>query len=213
MIAFGTPFIAVLKEAGITLNQYFMLYCYVYEKKHLLNEYNKNVEPIPIDNLTVLKKKGFLIDLKGKWMSTDRGEEFIKDMVDSFSDQRSDNPLLGDEDLVSLENVYEAEFEKFLNSYPVKIRRANGMESYLKEGTKEIRDLYISIVKSNRATTTSLQLAIDYYVKRYTDNGNTAYMKTLKNWLSQDIWKDVINYMDSPNFKTQNSVNYGGKIE
>jgi len=111
MIAFGTPFIAVLKEAGITLNQYFMLYCYVYEKKHLLNEYNKNVEPIPIDNLAVLKKKGFLIDLEGKWMSTDRGEEFIKDMVDSFSDQRSDNPLLGDEDLVSLENVYEAEFE------------------------------------------------------------------------------------------------------
>ena len=39
MIAIGTPFIELLTKDNLTLNQYFVLYCYAYDKIHLLEQY------------------------------------------------------------------------------------------------------------------------------------------------------------------------------
>ena len=77
------------------------------------------------------------------------------------ADQKSDNPFLGDEDITEIsDSVYDTEFKKFLDAYPVKIRRTNGTESYLKEGTKEIKELYVKIITGKRATPQQMQDAI-----------------------------------------------------
>ena len=83
----------------------------------------------------------------------------------------------------------------------------------MKEGTKEIKELYVKIITSKRATPQQMQDAIEYYVRRYTDSGNLPYLKTLKNWLLQEIWRDVLGHISGPNYKPVKTVNYGGKIE
>ena len=71
---------------------------------------------------------------------TNKGIIFIKNLVDSYTDQKADNPLLADENLLDLaEDIYGEEFKTFFATYPVKVRRVNGREDNLREGKKEIK--------------------------------------------------------------------------
>ena len=45
MIAFGKTFTDVLVEANMSLTQYFILYCYVYDKEELLKIHTKTFGP------------------------------------------------------------------------------------------------------------------------------------------------------------------------
>jgi hypothetical protein len=217
MVAIGEPFIQTLIENNLSLREYFILYCKVYDKEHLIDKYQEKFTDLKLFSVYgKLVTKGFLLRLDGDkgYISTEKGDDFIYGLVDSYADQKSDNPFLGDEDITEIsDSVYDTEFKKFLDAYPVKIRRTNGTESYLKEGTKEIKELYVKIITGKRATPQQMQDAIEYYVRRYTDSGNLPYLKTLKNWLLQEIWRDVLGHISGPNYKPVKTVNYGGKIE
>ena len=118
MIAIGKPFIEILMDAQLSLEEYFVLYCFSYDKRDLVKLYSNNVEAIKISTLHSLKDKGYLYDTP-IWVITEKGNSFIRDLVDSYHDAKSDNPFLGDEDLVELaENIYETEFNTFLSTYP-----------------------------------------------------------------------------------------------
>jgi hypothetical protein len=214
MIAFGDPFIQMLEEAQLTLTEYLVLYCHVFDKKHLIERYDK-IENYSTDTAIIsLLKKKFLVRFKDAYMATDVGDEFIRDHVSSYQDAVTDNPLLGEEDLDKLsESSYEEGFQKLVDTYPVKVRRQNGVESYLKEGTKDIKKLYIKAIESKQVTGVDLQRALDYYVRRYADSGNVAYMKTLKNWFAQDIWKDVLSNLHTESVHTNKRIDYGGKVD
>jgi hypothetical protein len=214
MIAFGAPFIQMLEEAKLTITEYFVLYCYVYEKQELIKQYDK-LENYSTDTaISSLLKKKFLVQFKDAYIPSELGDLFIRDQVTAYTDALSDNPFLGEEDLTQLAEIsYEESFKKLLASYPAKVRRINGIESYLKEGTKEIKRLYIKALETKEITAPDLQKAIEHYVRRYVDSGNIAYMKTLKNWFAQDIWKDVIANMHTESVHTTKRVDYGGRIE
>ena len=213
MIAFGKLFIEVLIDIQLTLEEYFVLYCFAYDKKPLIKMYSNNINPIPLKILNNLKERGFLKETDSKkWLITSKGSQFIKDMIDSYEDAKSDNPFLGDEDLVDLaESVYEKEFNSFISTYPIKTTRIDGRVDYLKEGSKEIKKLYLSVLQSGRATPVQMQKAIEYYVKKQKSQGLT-YIKTLKNWLKQEIWRDTLNFIEIDNNDTKKDVNYGGKF-
>ena len=215
MIAFGKIFMDTLKEANVSLTQYFILYCYVYDKEDLLNMHNEQFGPFKDDDYFALRANKYIVLYDDKWTATDNGETFIKNLVDSYADQKTDNPFLGEQNLATLsDDIYKEEFAKFLETYPTNVLRSNGRSDFVKEGTKEIRKLYLKFIQDKEATPQDLQLAIEYYVKTYTDNGNMAYMKTLKNWLGQEIWKDVLKHKENIiNSGGDKTVDYGGKIE
>ena len=211
MIAIGKPFVEVLMDVQLSLEEYFVLYCFSYDKRDLVKLYSKNVETIRISTLNSLKDKGYLFDTP-QWVITEKGNSFIRDLVDSYQDAKSDNPFLGDEDLIDLaENVYDKEFTLFLSAYPTKAIRTDGRVDYLKEGTKEIKKIYLSLIQSGRVTTQDLQKAVEFYVKRQETKG-LSYVKTLKNWLKQDIWRDTLNVMTSETEINKTDINYGGKL-
>ena len=214
MIAIGKPFVDILIETQLNLEEYSLLYCLVYDKREVIKAYSRNVNTIPINMINTLSERGFLRkNQEDEWVATEKSIKFIKSMVDSYADQKADNPLLGDEDLIDLaDQVYEAEFSDFLSAYPTKAIRPNGRTDYLKEGTKDIKKMYLGIIQTSRCTPARLQSAIDYYVQRQKRNGLT-YIKTLKNWLKQEIWKDILNIIDTEGpSKPNKDINYGGKI-
>ena len=211
MIAIGKPFVEILMDVQLTLEEYFVLYCFSYDKRDLIKLYSKNIETVGVSTLEDLKDKGYLFDTP-KWVITEKGNSFIRDLVDSYHDAKSDNPFLGDEDLVDLaENVYEKEFDLFLSAYPTKSVRIDGRVDYLKEGTKEIKKLYLSLIQSGRSSTQDLQKAVEFYTKRQESKG-LSYIKTLKNWLKQDIWRDTLNVMTTETEINKEDINYGGKF-
>ena len=211
MIAIGKPFVEVLMDVQLTFQEYFVLYCFSYDKKDLIKLYSKNIETISTETLNSLKDKGYLFDTP-KWVITEKGNSFVRDLVDSYHDAKSDNPFLGDEDLIDLaENVYDKEFTLFLSAYPTKAIRIDGRVDYLKEGTKEIKKIYLSLIQSGRSSTQDLQKAVEFYVKRQKPKG-LVYIKTLKNWLKQDIWRDTLNVMTSETETNKEDINYGGKF-
>jgi len=211
MIAIGKPFVEVLMDVQLSLEEYFVLYCFSYDKRELVKLYSKNVELIRINTLNSLKDKGYLFDTP-QWVITEKGNSFIRNLVDSYQDAKSDNPFLGDEDLIDLaENVYDKEFTLFLSAYPTKAIRNDGRVDYLKEGTKEIKKIYLSLIQSGRSSTQDLQKAVEFYTTRQRAKG-LVYIKTLKNWLKQDIWRDTLNVMTSETETNKTDINYGGKL-
>ena len=216
MIAYGRPFIELLKDKQITVTQHFILYCYAYNKLDMLTKYVESIESIHISNFEHLEKLGYF-EMKdatlGKWEITFAGIDLIKGMTDSFADEKSENPFLGDDDLIERSlSLYADEFEEFIALYPTKVTRASGQTSYLKEGRKAIKDLYIKIIQEQKVTPQQLQVAVKFYIDKRKATGNVAYLKTLKNWLKEEIWKDILIGLKKNKNKPNKNVNYGGKL-
>ena len=221
MIAIGKPMVSILIENDLYFEEYCILYCYVYNKVDVLVEYCKS-------NKLVSKKGGILLSLRDKGYlhikpedfridelkPTNKGIMFIKNLVDSYTDQKADNPLLADENLLDLaENIYGEEFKKFFAAYPVKVRRINGREDNLREGKKEIKQLYLNIIQRNKISPQRLQKILEVYIQEKKRTGSAAYLKTLRNWLKQDIWKDVIEWVANKQSTNNNKdIDYGGKL-
>ena len=217
MIAIGTPFVNLLIDKQITINQYFIMYCFVYNKTESLKQYFEDT-PFPFGEVTRLQKRGYIdIDMEFfDWWDSIRPTfkciKFIKDLVDSYADTKSENPFADDENLEDLaNNIYDSEFEEFFSIYPREVLRMNGKIGKLKEGKKEIKKLYISIIRTKKVSASNLRKYVEHYLREKKGSGSIAYIKTLKNWLAQEIYMDVkdeINYKD-PNKK----VDYGGKVK
>ena len=207
--------IEILTEKDLTFEEYCILYCYVYKKVDALEPYALGKNMIPVFKL---QDKGY-VRIKPKSMKirdvtpTNKGITFIKNLVDSYADQKSDNPLLADENLLDLaEDVYGEEFKAFFAAYPVKVRRTNGRIDNLREGKKEIKELYLGILQRNKITPQRLQKTLETYVEEKKKTGSVAYLKTLKNWLKQDIWKDVLEWVASKRSTNTKDIDYGGKL-
>ena len=111
------------------------------------------------------------------------------------------------------ENIYGEEFKKFFAAYPVKVRRINGREDNLREGKKEIKQLYLNIIQRNKISPQRLQKILEVYIQEKKRTGSAAYLKTLRNWLKQDIWKDVIEWVANKQSTNNNKdIDYGGKL-
>lgn len=216
MIAIGTPFIELLTKDNLTLNQYCVLYCYAYDKIHLLEQYfRNNKEEIKcIQDLikrnylhTENNTKTTLVDLSPTMKCT----QYIKDMVDSYADMKSENILSDDEELFDLiEDIYKKEFKLFHDTYPITTIRKNGFKASLRENKKQCKQLYIQILKDKKITSSMLQKCLEYYIAEKKKGGDIAYLKTMKNFLKDETWRDVKEQMKLNANKTD--VDYGGKL-
>ena len=69
MIAIGKPFVDTLVENHITIREYFIIYCYVYDKVHLLRDYNA-VQRAKVEDVTNLVKNKEFLQIKNPTVST-----------------------------------------------------------------------------------------------------------------------------------------------
>jgi|10_taG_2_1085330.scaffolds.fasta_scaffold12035_3 hypothetical protein len=223
MIAIGTPFIELLTKNNLTLTQYCVLYCYAYDKVHLLEKYFKEnkfeIECVQdlitkkylySENTTCiyeLANKKALADL----LPTTKCIQYIKDLVDSYADMKSENILSDDEELFDLiEDIYKKEFKLFHDTYPITTIRKNGFKASLRENKKQCKQLYIQILKDKKITSSMLQKCLEYYIAEKKKGGDIAYLKTMKNFLKDETWRDVKEQMKLNVNKTD--VDYGGKL-
>ena len=219
MIAFGKPFINMLKDNELTLKEYFILYCYAYDKIYLLREY-VSIEKISMKDVAKLVGLKYLmvkrevddVNLDG-FKCASKGTRFIKSMVDSFQDAKADNLLLGDEDLDDLAmEKYNKEFTEFYEAYPATVIRMNGNESSLRLQKKLCKELYIGVLKSNTFNHHKMLDIVTYYISQKTNNNSLQYLKTLKNYLRDEVYVDVNDHMSLKNENNNKNINYGGKI-
>ena len=216
MIAIGTPFIELLTKDNLTLNQYFVLYCYAYDKIHLLEQYfRSNKEEIKCVQDLITRKylysenntKTTLVDL----LPTTKCIQYIKDMVDSYADMKAENILSDDEELFDLiDNIYKKEFKLFHDTYPITTIRKNGFKASLIENKKQCKQFYIQVLKDKKITSSMLQKCLEYYIADKKRGGDLAYLKTMKNFLKDETWRDVMEQMKTYSNKT--NVDYGGKL-
>ena len=221
MIALGKPFINMLKDNELTIKEYLILYCYAYDKVYLLREY-RNLESITLKDLATLVDRKYImvkkevdeVNLDG-FKSTSKGTRFVKSMVDSFEDAKADNLLLGDEDLDDLAMTkYNKEFTEFYETYPATVIRMNGNESNLRLQKKLCKELYIGILQSKEFNHQNMIDILKHYVQSKTNHGSLQYLKTLKNYLRDEVYVDVKDHMNLKNKQNNNNknVDYGGKI-
>jgi len=215
MIAIGKPMVLILIENDLSFEEYCILYCYVYNKVDVLESYSLGRNMLPVFKL---KEKGYL-NIKPQSMRiqdatpTNKGTAFIKNLVDSYTDQKADNPLLADENLLDLaEDIYGEEFKKFFTTYPVKVRRINGREDNLREGKKEIKQLYLTTIQRSKITPQRLQKILELYIQEKKRTGSAAYLKSLRNWLKQDVWRDVLDWVANKKSSNNKDIDYGGKL-
>ena len=214
MIAIGTPFIDLLTKSELNLTQYCVLYCYAYNKVYLLEEYfRNNRQEIKYMNflfeqnyLQTNAAKPTLVDI----FPTHKCISYIKDLVDSYDDIKAEN-ILADDSLFDLtDDIYKEEFNLFHESYPVSVIRKNGTKSMLRENKKQCKELYIQTLTDKKIKASELQKCLLFYIEEKTKRGDIAFLKTMRNFLKDETWRDVKEYMDNNN--NNKDVDYGGKL-
>ena len=219
MIPIGSPFITFLIQNNLTIQQYVVLYCYAYNKLDALNKYDEKFK-IDWTQVQGLLRSGYLALIDdcdfeecrfGNLKNTRKNKIFIKSLVDSFDDAKSELILSEEDDVDTIaQDAYEQDFDIFYNTYPRKVLRHNGKEAYLRENKKLSKDEYIKILRSGRISTVDLQRSLEHYIDSKTKRGDMCWIKTMLNFLRQEIWSDMID--DINNNEPDNTINYGGKM-
>ena len=214
MIAIGTPFIDLLTKSELNLTQYCVLYCYAYDKTYLLEQYFRNNKE-EIKCIKPLIEKGYLetgaikptlVDVS----PTHKCISYIKDLVDSYDDIKAEN-ILADDSLFDLtDDIYKEEFTLFHESYPISVIRKNGMKSMLRENKKQCKESYIQTLTDKKIKASELQKCLLFYIEEKTKRGDMAFIKTMRNFLKDETWRDVQEYMNTSN--NNKDVDYGGKL-
>ena len=214
MIAIGTPFIELLEKDELNLTQYCALYCYAYNKVDLLKQYLKKNKD-DLKHIKPLLDRGFLksensnklVDLK----PTIKCISYIKDLVDSYADIKAEHILTDDDSMFDLVNdLYKDEFKLFHDTYPITVIRKNGFKSSLRENKKQCKELFIETLKDRKISASNLQKCLEYYLTEKKKSGDLAYVKTMRNFLKDETWRDVQEYMKINDNKKD--VDYGGKL-
>jgi hypothetical protein len=190
MIAIGTPFINLLNKDELNLTQYCVLYCYAYDKVYLLEEYfKKNKEDIK--HVKPLIERNYLDISDGTKLTnitpTHKCISYIKDLVDSYD-----------------------EFKIFHDTYPVTVIRKNGFKASLRENKKQCKELFIETLKNKKISANNLQKCLVFYLEEKKKGGDMAYLKTMRNFLKEETWRDVLEKMNITD--NNKDVDYGGKL-
>ena len=214
MIAIGTPFIELLNKDELNLTQYCTLYCYAYNKIDLLEQYFKNNKK-DIEHVRPLIERGYLETPNGNKLQsiipTIKCISYIKDLVDSYADIKAENILADDDNMFDLINdLYKEEFKIFHQTYPVSVIRKNGFKASLRENKKQCKELFIQTLQDKKISASDLQKCLEYYIEEKKKRGDVAYLKTMRNFLKDETWRDVKEYMEVNTNKKD--VDYGGKL-
>lgn len=103
-------------------------------------------------------------------------------------------------------------FEEIYNIYPIKVRRPDGKENFLRRDRKTCEQLYNIIVKGSQDTHAHIMKCLQFELKDRESTGTLKYMKTLSNWLSDKEWKNYEDVVDDASYLKEKRL-YGDTIE
>ena len=214
MIAIGLPFIELLEKEELNLTQYCVLYCYAYNKVSLLEKYFR-IHKEDIKHVKPLIERGYLNIDNGTKLSniepTMKCISYIKDLVDSYEDIKADTILFDDDSMIDIINdLYKDEFKLFHDTYPITTIRKNGFKSSLRENKKQCKELFVQTLTDKKISASNLQKALVFYLEDKRKGGDMAYIKTMRNFLKEETWRDVQEKMNTIN--DNKDVDYGGKL-
>ena len=214
MIAIGTPFIDLLNKSKLNLTQYCVLYCYAYNKVSLLEKYFKENKE-DLKHIKPLIEDGYLDISDGTKLKNIQPNmkciSYIKDLVDSYADIKAET-ILSDEDAMFdlIDDLYKDEFKLFHDTYPITTIRRNGFKSSLRENKKQCKELFIQTLKDKKISASNLQKCLVFYLEEKKKGGDMAYIKTMRNFLKEETWRDVQEKMNIVN--DNKDIDYGGKL-
>lgn len=105
-----------------------------------------------------------------------------------------------------------SDFEELYNTFPVKVRRPDGKESFLKRDRKTSEQLYSIIIKSNQYDHAHIMKCLKYELEEKELSNSLGYMKTLSNWLSDREWRNYEDCVEN-NKHNEKLMLYGTTIE
>jgi hypothetical protein len=99
-------------------------------------------------------------------------------------------------------------YDEFLEHFPVKVLRPDGVTDYLRSDLKRCKVIYNKIVKGDRETHNNILRYLDEEVKVRNATNQMKFMKRLPKWLASEEWETWrLKLEDSP---TDNiSLGYG----
>ena len=109
-----------------------------------------------------------------------------------------------------IDDLYKNEFNLFHEAYPVTTIRTNGFKSSLRENKKQCKELFIQTLKDKKISASNLQKCLLFYLEEKKKGGDMAYIKTMRNFLKEETWRDVLEKMNMDD--NNNDIDYGGKL-
>jgi hypothetical protein len=103
-------------------------------------------------------------------------------------------------------------FEELFYTYPLKVRRPDGKEDFLRRDRKTTEQIYSIIVKDNRDVHDHIMKCLKFEMEHKAATGSLGYMKTLLNWLSDKEWKNYEDVVDDDIYRIKQTL-YGSTIE
>lgn len=167
----------------------------------------------------LFEQKYFILDDYLKSTNTyERFSEIVNNLASKslihFNPENS--PYVYKTIVVSIDSVRKlgnyTNFEALHSLYPVKVRRPDGKETFLRKDKRTAEQIYNMIVKGNQDIHNHIMKCLKLEIKDRTAKNNLAYMKTLTNWLSDKEWKEYEDIADDLSYKT-NKYLYGTDIE
>ena len=143
--------------------------------------------------------------------TTDWYGPYWEDLVDSYDDIKADTILFDDDSMIDIiDDLYKDEFKLFHDTYPITTIRRNGFKSSLRENKKQCKELFIQTLKDKKISASNLQKCLVFYLEEKKKGGDMAYVKTMRNFLKEETWRDVQEKMNIIN--DNKDVDYGGKL-
>lgn len=185
----------VLINNKISAHQY-LIVCLLFEQKYdVLDNYLKKTNTYEQldEDLTNLSTRGFIHY---------NSELFPYNSYKSILVSNTNVKLLGK----------YSNFDEIYNLYPVKVRRPDGKEAFLRKDRKTSEQIYSIIVKENKETHDHILKLLKLELQDREKTNTLGYMKTLVNWLSNREWRDYEDVVDDASYKKDKYL-YGTNIE
>ena len=155
-----------LVRLNLPIKQYIICYLLKNNAHHQLLKYLK-IDPIDIPFLENMVKEG--------WIT---GSNL--------------NSITNIQVTTKFKNLFEAKdyFQELVDTFPVKVVRPDGNESYLRIGQKKAKLKYIRIIKNSRLKHDTIINALKAEIALRTRQNTLKFMKTLPNWLDGEEFKN-----------------------
>ncbi len=172
-----------LFRTGLSLNQYYTLYCTCYKQYDLLEKYSNINGPIRLQDLHSLQNKGLIT---------------FNEPVVSYDDIRPTDQaykILG----FTKEDQW---FEELWNVFPRRTPKGRVLKQI---GHQKAKKKYFSRIKSE-SDHRKILAALDRELKHRAATGNIDYMQSLETWLNNESW-NAFPEEDTP------KLSFGNEIE
>jgi len=169
--------------------------------------------------LYLIHKKNYLIANKILASRPVLTEEVLNDLVNKRLIHNSNLPGFCNPQKIQVrdmfvENVIKSTsfFDEFLEHFPTKVIRPDGITDYLRSDLKRCKILYNKLTKGDREIHHDILKYLDEEVRIRTETNQMKFMKRLPKWLASEEWETWKLKLEDPS-SISVPLSYGQNLE